>query len=142
MKYNEKHGIIRKWIIYIFIPQRCTISLFCTWLGTIIKKWQRFGFSLMPSKRLLSTRGEAMAPHSSTLAWKIPWMEEPGELQSMGLWRVRHNWRTSLSLFTCMHWRRKWQPTPVFLPGESQGQRSLVGCRLWGRTESDTTEAT
>ena len=39
-------------------------------------------------------------------------------------------------------WRRKWQPTPVFLPGESQGRRSLVGCRLWGRTESDTTEAT
>ena len=49
---------------------------------------------------------------------------------------------TSLSLFTFMHWRKKWQPTPVFLPGESQGQRSLVGCRLWGRTESDTTEAT
>ena len=41
-----------------------------------------------------------------------------------------------------MHWRRKWQPTPVFLPGESQGQRSLVGGRLWGHTESDTTEAT
>ena len=41
-----------------------------------------------------------------------------------------------------MHWRRKWQPTPVFLPGESQGQRSLVGCRLWGCTESDMTEAT
>ena len=39
-------------------------------------------------------------------------------------------------------WRRKWQPTPEFLPGESQGQRSLVGCHLWGRTESDTTEAT
>ena len=39
-------------------------------------------------------------------------------------------------------WRKKWQPTPVFLPGESQGQRSLVGCRLWGHTESDTTEAT
>ena len=38
--------------------------------------------------------------------------------------------------------RRKWQPTPVFLPGESQGLWSLVGCRLWGRTESDTTEAT
>ena len=48
---------------------------------------------------------------------------------------------TSLSLFTFMHWRRKWQPTPAFLPGESQGRRSLVGCRLWGRTESDTTEA-
>ena len=83
-----------------------------------------------------------MAPHSSTLAWKIPWTEEPGGLQSMGLWRVRHDWVTSLSLFILMHWRRKWQPTPVFLPGESQGRGSLVGCRLWGRTESDTTEAT
>ena len=39
-----------------------------------------------------------------------------------------------------MHWRRKWQPTTLFLPGESQGQGSLVGCRLWGRTESDMTE--
>ena len=41
-----------------------------------------------------------------------------------------------------MHWERKWQPTPVFLPGESQGQGSLVGCRLWGHTESDMTEVT
>ena len=48
----------------------------------------------------------------------------------------------SIALFTFMRWRRKWQPTPVFLPGESQGWRSLVGCRLWGRTESDETEAT
>ena len=46
------------------------------------------------------------------------------------------------SLFTFMHWRRRWQPTPVFLPRESQGRGSLVGCRLWGGTESDTTEAT
>ena len=92
---------------------------------------------------LLALRPErAMAPHSSTLAWKIPWMEEPGGLQSMGLPRVGHNWATSLSLFTFMHWRRKWQPTPVVLPGESQGRRSLVGCHLWGRTESDTTEVT
>ena len=66
----------------------------------------------------------AMTPHSSTLAWKIPWTEEPGGLQSMGSLRVRHDWTTSLSLFTFMHWRRKWQPTPVFLPGESQGQRT------------------
>ena len=73
----------------------------------------------------------------STLAWKIPWMEEPGRLQSMGSLRVKLDWATSLSLFTFMHWRRKWQPTPLFLPGESQGQGSLVGCRLWGRTESD-----
>ena len=58
-----------------------------------------------------------MAPHSGTLAWKIPWAEEPGGLQSMGSWSVGHDWATSLSLFTFMHWRRKWQPTPVFLPG-------------------------
>ena len=83
-----------------------------------------------------------MAPHSSTLAWKIPWMEEPRRLQSMGSLRVGHDWVTSLSLFSFMHWRRKWQPTPVFLPGESQGRGSLVGCRLWGCTELDTTEAT
>ena len=83
-----------------------------------------------------------MAPHSSTLDWQIPWTEEPGGLQSMGSLRVRHDWATSLSLFTFMHWRRERQPTPVFLPGESQGRRDLVGCRLWGRTESDTTEAT
>ena len=51
-----------------------------------------------------------MAPHSSTLARKIPWMEEPGRLKSMGSLRVRHDWVTSLPLFTFMHWRRKWQP--------------------------------
>ena len=85
---------------------------------------------------------KAMAPHSSTLAWKISWTVEPGRLQSMRSLRVRHAWATSLSLFTFMHWRRKWQPTPVFLSGESQGQGNLVGCQLWGCTESDTTEAT
>ena len=85
---------------------------------------------------------KALATHSGTLAWRIPWTEEPGGLQSVGSRRVGHDWATSPSLFTFMHWRRKWQPTPVFLPGESQGQGSLVGCRLWGRTESDTTEAT
>ena len=83
-----------------------------------------------------------MAPHSRTLAWKIPWTEEPGGLQSMGSLRVGHDWATSLWPFTFLHWRRKWQPTPVFLPGESQGRASLVGCRLWGHTESDTTEVT
>ena len=83
-----------------------------------------------------------MATHSSTLAWKIPWTEEPGGLQSMGLRRVRHDSATSLSLFTFLHWRRKWHSTPVLLPGESQGQQSLVGCCLWGLTESHTTDAT
>ena len=83
-----------------------------------------------------------METHSSTLAWKIPWTEEPGGLQSMGSLRVGHDCATSLSLFTFMHWRRKWQPTPVVLPGESQGQGSLVGCHLWGSTELDTIEVT
>ena len=81
-------------------------------------------------------------PTPVLLPGKIPWAEEPGGLQSMGSHRVGHDWVTSLSLFTFMRWRRKWQPTPVFLPGESQGRGSLVSCRLWGRTESDTTEVT
>ena len=86
--------------------------------------------------------GEGNGTPPQYSCWKIPWTEEPGRLQSMGSRRDRHNWATSLSLFIFMHWRRKWQPTPVFLPGESQGRRSLVGCRLWDHTESDTTEVT
>ena len=85
---------------------------------------------------------KAMAPHSSTLAWRIPWTEEPGGLQFMDSLRVGHGWETSLSIFTLMHWRRKWQPTPVFLPGESQGWGSLVGFCLWDHTESNMTEVT
>ena len=77
-----------------------------------------------------------MAPHSSTLAWKIPRMEEAGGLSSMGLLRVgrteRHHFHFS---FSC-------KPTLVFLPGESQGRGSLVGCRRWGHTKLDTTEET
>ena len=76
---------------------------------------------------------KAMAPHSSTLAWKIPWTEEPSDHG------VTKSW-TRLSDFTFMHWRRKWQPIPVFFPGESQGRGSLVGCHLWGHIESDMTE--
>ena len=49
---------------------------------------------------------------------------------------------TELLLSHDKTWRRQWRPTPVFLPGESQGQQSLVGCHLWGRTELDTTEVT
>ena len=85
-----------------------------------------------------------MAPHSSTFAWKIPWTEESGRLQSMGSQESDTTERLHFhfSLSTFMHWRWKWQPTPVFLPGESQGRGALLGCRLWGRTESDMTEAT
>ena len=68
---------------------------------------------------------------TSTLAWKIPWMEEPGRLQSKGSRRVRHYWGTSLSLFTFMHWRRKWKPAPVFLPGESQGRLFSTEFSYW-----------
>ena len=103
-----------------------------------------FLLNLLPSKnndRNKNSRGKNGTP-LQYFCWKNPWTEEPGGLQSMGSRRVRHNWLTSLSLFTFMHWRRRWQPTPVFLPGESQGRGSLVGCHLWGRTESDTTEAT
>ena len=69
---------------------------------------------------------------------ELAWTGRPGMLQSMGSRRVGHDWVTSLSLFTFMHWRRKWQPTPVFLPGESQGWEP-GGLPFMGRTESDTT---
>ena len=129
MKHAENNCVAwQLWVLKFYICLRIWLIVNSAWA------WNNVIFSLLSEK--------AMAPHSSTLAWKIPWMEEPGRLQSMGLWRVGHYWATSLSLFTFMHWRRKWQPTPVFLSGDSQGQGSLVGCHLWGHTESDTTEAT
>ena len=79
---------------------------------------------------------KAMAPHSSSLAWKIPWTEEPSGLQSMELLRVGHDWATSLSLLTFMRWRRQWQPSPVFLPGESQG--GAWWAAVYGVTQSRT----
>ena len=106
-----------------------------------------------------------MATHFSTLAWKIPWTEEPGRLQSMGSQRVRlHFLFLSMSFLggtngkepICqwsrqnrlgfspwvgnIPWRRKWQPTSVLLPGKFHGQRSLVGYSPWGHKELDTTE--
>ena len=84
-----------------------------------------------------------MAPQSSTLAWKIPWMEEPGGLHAVhGVTKSRTQLSDVTFNFHFHTWRRKWQPTPVFLSGESQGRGSLVGCRLWGHIESDTTEVT
>ena len=80
-----------------------------------------------------------MVTHSSILAWRIPGTEEPGGLCPQGRTELD---TTEATYHACMHWRRKWQPTPVFLPGESQGRGSLVGCCLWGRTESDMTEVT
>ena len=88
---------------------------------------------------------KAMAPNSSTLAWKIPWTEKPGGLQWMQLRRVRHNWATSLSLFTFMHWRRKWQPTQCSClenprDGEAGGLLSMGSHRV-GHDWSDLAAA-
>ena len=140
--FYNKYYIPKKWFPYIASSHYvCPFSTHNTdFLAYLLQQlywvWEAF-FSWF-----LNTRHKAMAPYSSALAWKTPWTEEPGGLQSMGSIRVGHDWATSLSLFTCMHWRRKWQPTPVFLPGESRGWGSLVGCCLWGHTESDTTEVT
>ena len=107
-----------------------------------------------------------MATHSSILAWRIPWMEEPGGLQSTGSQRVEHDWATSLSFSLvakwetiCLHcrrfrrygfdpwvrmipWRRAWKLTPVFLLGKSHEQRNLVGYGPWGCKELDMAELT
>ena len=81
----------------------CTPGFACALQASL--EGMRFDFNM-----IAPILEKAMATHSSSLAWKIPWMEDPGRLQSMGLQRVGHNWVTLLSLFTFMHWRRKWQP--------------------------------
>ena len=133
-----------------FVTTGKTIAL-TTWtsvskvMSLLFNTLSRFVIAFLPRRKSLLISWlleKEMVIHSSILAWKIPWVEEPGRLQSMGSLGVGHDWATSLSFFTSMHWRRKWKLTPVFLPGESQGQGSLVGCCLWGRTESDTTEVT
>ena len=87
---------------------------------------------------MMSTLKKEMATHSSILAWRILCSEEPGGLLSLGLHRVGHDWRN----LACMcALEKEMATTPVLLPGESQGQRSLVGCRLWSHTESDNLEA-
>ena len=86
---------------------------------------------------------KAMATHSSTLAWKIPWTKEPGRLQSMGSLRFGHDWVTSLSLFTFTHWRRKWEPTPAWrIPGMVEpGGLPSMGSHRVGHDWSDLAAA-
>ena len=136
------HGILQarilEWVAYPFsrgssLPRDWTQVSFIA--GGFFTSWASREALCSVSKHYSQGEGNGTPLQYSCL-------EEAGRLQSMGSLRVRHDWATSLSLFTFMHWRRKWQPTPVFLPGESQGLGSLVGCHLWGRTESDTTEAT
>jgi len=82
-----------------------------------------------------------MAPHSSTFAWRIPWTEEPGRLQSMGSLELDTTEQLHFHFLLSCTGEGNGNPL-VFLPGESQGRGSLVGCCLWGHTESDTTEVT
>ena len=104
-------------------------------------QWLRFQASTAGSTGLIPGQGTNGEGNGTPLQYSC--LENP--MDGGAWWAAVHgvaeSW-TRLSDFTFMHWRRKWQPTPVFLPGESQGRGSLVGCRLWGCTESDTTEAT
>ena len=152
-------------------PQSLPPSVFSS-ESTLRMRWPKywsFSFSIIPSKEipgLISFRMDWLdhlavprdsQESSSTPQFKSIYIRGEGNgnpLQYSRLenpmdggawWAAVHGVaknRTRLSDFTFSHWRRKWQPTPVFLPGESQGRGSLVGCRLWGCTESDTTEAT
>ena len=138
-------NMLSRLVIAFFPRSKCLLISWLQVSSAVIlepKKIKSDTVSIVSPSICHEVMGLAMAPHSSTLAWKIPWTEEPGRLQTMGLRRVGHDLAASLSLFPFMHWRRKWQPTPVFLTGESQGRGSLVGFRLWGHTELDTTEAT
>ena len=80
-----------------------------------------------------------MAPHSRTLAWKIPWTEEPGGLQSMGSLKVKHDFTFTFHFHAL---EKELATHSSVLAWRIPGTGGLVGCRLWGRTESDTTEAT
>ena len=108
--------------------------------GALLPRVKMVVFSII--HRLVPIPGEGNGTPLQYSCLENPMDGEPGGPQSMGSLRVRQDSVTSLSLFTFLHWRRQWQPTPVFLPGESQGWGSLVGCRLWGCTELDMTEAT
>ena len=131
-------------------------TLFNSWVGKIC--WRR---DRLPTPVLLGFPCGSAGKESACNAGDLGLRRSPGEgngtpLQHSCLenpmdggawWAAVHGIaksRTRLRdfTFTFLHWRRKWQPTPVFLPGESQGRGSLVGCSLWGHTESDTTEAT
>ena len=121
---------------FFLLGYRCFAVCFCCASESAIftcispPSWISSHTSRSPQNSELSSLCSLSASHSGTLAWQIPWTEEPGRLQSMGSLGVGHDWATSLSLFTFTHWRRTWQPTPVFVPGESQGSGSLVGCHL------------
>ena len=125
---------------------KCVLNVYrkhwlCSWTrcAVFILSIRQLGLSVSQNCAFLQCySGEGNGTPLQYSCLENPWTEEPGGLQSLGSLRVGHDWATSLSLFSFMHWRSlKWQPTPVFLPGESQGQRSLVGC-VYGVAQSRT----
>ena len=116
-----------------------------TWKTVALNRWTFVGKVMLLLFNMLFRLVITFLPRSKHLL--ISWLQssfavilEP-KIKSLtvpGSLRVRHDWATSLSLFTFMHWRRKWQPTPGFLPGESQGRGSLVGCGVYGVAQSQT----
>ena len=102
--------------------------------STLLMRWPKywsFSFSISPSSE-----------HPGLISFSMDWLDllsVQGTLKSL---LQHHSSKASILLCSGFFWRRKWQPTPVFLPGESQGWGNLVGCHLWGCTQSDTTEAT
>ena len=97
------------------------------WQDLVRISWDHFGFLCGATAMITTTDSNHLATTDTLL-------HQGSCFQIYGLMQK--------SLFIFMHWRRKWQSTPMFLPGESQGQRGLVGCCLWSLTESDMTEAT
>ena len=125
------HLMVRPWINNILYRY-----LYMPWRGVALLSFKKIYIKLVSNIRESNGNPLQYSCLENPMDGGAWWAAVHGVAKS---W---HDWATSLSLFTCMHWRRKWQPTPVFLPGESQGQGSLVGCHLWGRTESNTTEVT
>ena len=123
----------------------CVLQFQYDWISFYLSYFEEKFWYFFPKSFSCVQLEKAMAIHSGTLAWKIPWMEEPGRLQSMGLRRVGHNWATSLSLFPFMHWRRKQQPTRVLawrIPGMGEHCRlPSMGSHRVGHNRSDLAAA-
>ena len=97
-------------------------------------RWQKywsFSFSISPSNE-----------HPGLMSFRMDWVYLFAAQGILKSFLQYHSSKASILWCSAFFWRRKWQPTPVFLPGESQGRGSVAGCRLWGHTESDMTEVT
>ena len=113
-----------------FLLNVCTCVFLCAW-----------NVLLLPLLQLTRAHSTFKTIPDMTLKPPSALPEQVTTLVTKGL-HILKTLRTTLFVSPYRNWRRKWQPTPVFFPEESQGRGNLVGCRLCGRTESDTTEAT